>query len=129
MHEYLISVGSNIEPDLNIEKARDILAAECRLLGTSTVIETAPVGYQNQANFLNAAFMVESELDLDEFRAYLKRVELRLGREHGPIKSGPRTIDLDIIAYDREVVDASYTLQEYVRRPVDEILANFDIQL
>ena len=90
-HQCLISVGSNIDPQRNIERARDILARESRLIASATVIETKPVGYQDQANFLNGAFLVATPLDCASFRDYLKRVEDRLDRIRGPIKSGPRT--------------------------------------
>ncbi len=122
-HQCLISVGSNIDPQRHIEQARAILTAECRLIASSTIIETKPVGYQNQADFLNGAFLVATTLDCASFRAYLKRIEDRLGRIRGPIKSGPRTIDLDIVTWDGRVIDASGLEQDYVRIPVDEVLA------
>ncbi len=122
-HQCLISVGSNIDPQRHIDQARAILTRECRLIASSTIIETMPVGYQNQANFLNGAFLVATSLDREAFRAYLKRIEDRLGRVRGPIKSGPRTLDLDIVAWDGRVVDAESLTHDYVRIPVDEVLA------
>ena len=128
-HECLISVGSNIDPQHNIERARDILARECRLIASSSVIETKPVGYQDQANFLNGALLVMTTLERASFRAYLKRIEDRLGRIRGPIKSGPRTIDLDIVAWDGRVVDASGLEEDYVRIPVNELVAKTRLTL
>ncbi|MDW5378874.1 2-amino-4-hydroxy-6-hydroxymethyldihydropteridine diphosphokinase [Halomonas sp. HP20-15] len=128
-HQCLISVGSNIDPQCNIEQAKAILARENHLIASSTIIETKPVGYQDQANFLNGALLVVTTLDCVSFRAYLKRIEDRLGRIRGPIKSGPRTIDLDIVAWDGRVVDASGLDQDYVRIPVDELLAQTHMTL
>ncbi|GAA5168984.1 MULTISPECIES: 2-amino-4-hydroxy-6-hydroxymethyldihydropteridine diphosphokinase [Halomonadaceae] len=128
-HQCLISVGSNIDPQRNIERARDILARESRLIASATVIETKPVGYQDQANFLNGAFLVATPLDCASFRDYLKRVEDRLDRIRGPIKSGPRTIDLDIVAWNGRVIDASGLEEDYVRIPVDELIAKTHLTL
>jgi|SRR5690554_3852634 len=127
MYMYLISVGSNIEPQKNIEHARRVFEKETRLLGASRPIVTAPVGYQYQPDFLNCAFYVGSPLNPKDFRAFLKNVETRLGRVRGPIKSGPRTIDLDIIAIDNKIIDQSYYDQEYVRNPIDELIKEFGL--
>lgn len=128
-HECLISVGSNIDPRRHIAMATAILEAECRLLAASTIIETTPVGYQAQPNFLNGAYLVATPLDYDAFRQYLKQVEDRLGRRRGPIKSGPRTLDLDIVLWDRQVVDTDALQQDYVILPVREVLERTGIVL
>lgn len=122
-HECLISLGSNIQPEHHYAQALAILEQECELVASSQAIRTAPVGYQQQPDFLNAALLVRTVFDYAAFRAYLKDVEARLGRVRGPIKSGPRTMDLDIVAWDGEVVDNGYYHHDYVRGPVDELLA------
>ncbi len=129
MHECLISVGSNIEPARHIAQVQKILDEECELIKASRSIRTAPVGLQEQPDFLNAALLVKTSLEREAFRAYLKQVEDRLGRVRGPDKSGPRTMDLDIIAWDGEVVDEGYYRHDYVRHPVDEVLAGSGRQL
>lgn len=123
LHECLISLGSNIDPEHYFDQALMILSHECELLARSDTIRTAPVGYQQQPDFLNAALLVSTPLERDAFRAYLKEVENRLGRVRGAIKSGPRTMDLDMVAWDGEVVDQGYYHYDYVRMPVDEVLA------
>lgn len=124
LHECLISLGSNIDPDHYFDQALTILSHECELLAHSEAIRTAPVGYQQQPDFLNAALLVSTSLEREAFRAYLKEVENRLGRVRGAIKSGPRTMDLDMVAWDGEVVDEGYYQYDYVRTPVDEVLAS-----
>ncbi len=124
LHECLISLGSNIDPDHYVVMALDILSRECNLLARSKTIRTRPVGYQHQPDFLNAALLVSTPLEREAFRAYLKGVEDRLGRVRGAIKSGPRTMDLDIVAWDGEVVDDGYYRHDYVKKPVNEVLAS-----
>ena len=121
-HRTLISVGSNIEPEKNIAQAHEILATEENLIRAATAIKTVPVGYQNQPDFLNTAFLVETASDMETFNAYLKSVEIRIGRVKGPTKSGPRVIDLDIIIWDGVIVHEDYPDKSYVSTPIDELL-------
>lgn len=124
LHECFISLGSNIDPDYYFAQALEIISRECVLLARSAAIRTAPVGYQQQPDFLNAALLVSTPLEREAFRAYLKGVEDRLGRVRGAIKSGPRTMDLDIVAWDGQVVDNGYYQHDYVKTPIDEVLAS-----
>tara|TARA_R110002012_G_scaffold19440_4_gene70168 strand:+ start:921 stop:1364 length:444 start_codon:yes stop_codon:yes gene_type:complete len=121
-HECFISMGSNIDPEHYFVQALDIINHECELLAYSNAIRTPPVGYQQQPDFLNAALLVGTSLEREAFRSYLKEVENRLGRVRGAIKSGPRTMDLDIVAWDGQIVDEGYYKYDYVKKPIDEIL-------
>ena len=129
MYQAILSVGSNIEPQKNCQQAELILAAEHRLIDKSAYIVTAPVGYQDQDDFLNGAYWVETALTYAEFNQYLKAVEQRLGRVKGPIKSGPRTIDLDIIIWDQQVVHDDFHSKDYTKIPVNELLDRHGIQI
>ena len=125
-YKTIVSVGSNINPEENIAKTTEILSGECTLLGEATVIQTEPDGFKDQPDFLNGAYLLETDLPYDDFNAYLKAVEKRIGRVKGPIKSGPRAIDLDIIFWDGEVVHDDYrSNKEYVIQPVNELLDKF----
>ena len=56
-----LSLGSNIDPEANLPLCVALLAERCRVLAVSRVYETAPVGFAEQANFLNAAVLVEMD--------------------------------------------------------------------
>ncbi len=129
MAQYILGVGSNIEPRENVRRSAEILAAEHKLLGESNFITTSPVGFQDQDDFLNGAFLIESELGYEDLNRYLKEVEKRLGRVKGPIKSGPRTIDLDIIIMDGKIMHDDYHTADYTRIPVREIIERFEIKV
>lgn len=129
-HRVIVSVGSNIDPQVNLDQTKKIVAREMTLLGEATVIKTEPDGFKAQPDFLNGAWLMETRLPLEEFNAYLKAVEIRMGRVKGPIKSGPRTIDLDIIIWDGKIVHSDYLeRKDYVVRPVDELLRTHQIDL
>lgn len=76
------------------------------VLRTSSLVETRPVGGPSgQANFLNGAALIETTLGPAELLAALQGIERNLGRERVE-RFGPRTIDLDLLFYDSEVIES-----------------------
>ncbi len=96
-----IGFGSNLgDREAVFEKALERLHSNrfVSLKKVSPVYETEPVGYLPQGRFLNAVWEFETELPPQALFQELLRVENYFGRErHG--KNGPRTIDLDLLAY------------------------------
>jgi 2-amino-4-hydroxy-6-hydroxymethyldihydropteridine diphosphokinase len=72
----------------------------------SALRETEPVGYLDQPRFLNGAVALETTLAPRELLDALLAVERSLGRTRGGPRFGPRTIDLDLLLYGEESVDA-----------------------
>jgi 2-amino-4-hydroxy-6-hydroxymethyldihydropteridine diphosphokinase len=104
----LVSLGSNIEPEVNLPEAVRRLATRCHLLAVSPVYETRPVGTRNQANFLNAAVLIETDLTPVEFKSkVLQVIEDDLGRVRTGDKNAPRTIDLDISLFNDQVLETA----------------------
>lgn len=101
-----LSLGSNIQPEENLPAAIELLAARSKLLAVSPVWETRPVGRAGQPNYLNAAALVETGLTAQQFKGeLLHHIEQSLGRVRGPDKYGPRTIDIDLILFNREIFE------------------------
>ncbi len=103
-----VGLGANLgEREVTIRRALALLGERpgVEILLVSTLRETAPVGFVEQPAFLNGAAMLETTLEPDELLAELLAVELELGRERGPERNGPRTIDLDLLMYGDEIVD------------------------
>jgi 2-amino-4-hydroxy-6-hydroxymethyldihydropteridine diphosphokinase len=101
-----LALGSNIEPEANLPRAVSLLAERCRVLAVSRVYESAPVGNAGGANFLNAAVLVETPLDAADLKAgVLRPIESQLGRVRTADKNAPRTIDLDVALFNRDVLD------------------------
>lgn len=125
----IISVGSNIDPQKNCEAARSILQAETNFKTHAKYIVTKPWGYTNQADFLNGAFWLETELIFGAFNTYLKSVEKRLDRiKHGN-KAGPRTIDLDIIVWDNAIIVDDFYSKDFVNIPVSELIETYSLNI
>jgi len=73
----------------------------------SQLIETAPVGGpEDQTDYLNGVAELRCELPAEELLSVLQEVETSLGRER-LVKWGPRTIDLDLLLFDEQVIDTA----------------------
>ena len=129
-HFAVIALGSNLaNPAEQVRAALAELAAHphIRLEKTSSLYLTAPVGYDDQPDFVNAVCTVKTSLDgvalLAEF-----------GRER-TFRNAPRTLDLDIIDFDGiRSDDPHLTLphpraheRSFVMLPLAEILPNFEL--
>lgn len=102
-HIYL-ALGSNIEPrETYLAKALDALNAyqQITIVKKSSVYKTAPVGYTDQADFLNMVVEVDTSLLPLALLDVCQAIEKQLGRKRD-IRFGPRTIDLDILMYNQE---------------------------
>lgn len=128
-----IALGSNLESEFG-DRAANLREAVKRvgLLGkvraVSTFHDTEPVGYLTQPRFLNAAMLLETELEPLELMRGLLEIEQGMGRER-VIAKGPRVIDLDLLLYDAVVMNtAELTLphpemhdRRFVLEPLAEI--------
>jgi 2-amino-4-hydroxy-6-hydroxymethyldihydropteridine diphosphokinase len=106
MRRVFVLLGSNINKEINLPEAVRLLGQRCRIVAISSVYESVPVGLREQPTFLNAAVIVETPLSAVELKAGpLSEIERRLRRERQPDKNAPRTIDLDIVLFNDEVLD------------------------
>lgn len=102
-----VALGSNLgDPQSQVRRGLDALAAlpRTRLLAASRLHRTAPVGYADQPDFVNACALLETALPPRALLDALLAIERRHGRVRD-IPNGPRTLDLDIVLYGERVVD------------------------
>ncbi|MBX7258799.1 MAG: 2-amino-4-hydroxy-6-hydroxymethyldihydropteridine diphosphokinase [Candidatus Hydrogenedentes bacterium] len=103
--EAIVSVGSNIEPELNIPQAMTLLRDFVDLEAVSTFYRTAPLGRPEQPAFLNGVCLLETEGSPRWLKfEVLRHIESELGRERTTDKFAPRSIDLDIALFGEEIV-------------------------
>ena len=101
-----LGLGSNIEDRLEyLQSAVDALDAhpKLRVDAVSSVYETDPVGGPEQGPYLNMAVRAATLLSPRRLLKLALDVESALGRERGQ-RWGPRTIDVDILLYDRATI-------------------------
>lgn len=102
-----LSLGSNIQPEKHLTQAIYLLRTGCTVLNLSSAYRTAPQGFTQQADFLNMAVELTTNLEPITFKkAVLDWIEHKLGRQRDPAnKNAPRTIDLDIALWNQEVFE------------------------
>ncbi|ADL07346.1 2-amino-4-hydroxy-6-hydroxymethyldihydropteridine diphosphokinase [Thermosediminibacter oceani] len=105
MPRAFIALGSNLgNREKNIVEAIERMKRRgIKILKMSGIIETEPYGYTKQDKFLNAACLVETELNPRDLMDALLEIENDMGRER-KIRWGPRNIDLDLIFYEDLVI-------------------------
>lgn len=102
-----IGIGSNLDSPLQqVLMALETLAQlpHCRLVSSSSLYRSAPVGPQDQPDFINAVALLETTLTP---QALLERLHF-IEDAHGRVRKGrwgARTLDLDILLVDNEVID------------------------
>ena len=104
-----IALGSNLEdPEAQVRRGFDEIAAlpATKLIARSGLYRTAPVGYADQPDFVNACALVDTELAPRALLDGLLAIEKKHGRVR-TIRNGPRTLDLDIVLYGDRVIDDS----------------------
>lgn len=121
VNECIIGIGSNINPENNIQASLMLLAREVEVKGTSSWAKTTPIGITDQDDFVNGAVKIRTTMSMEELIYYLKRLEDRLGRDRTLPKFGPRVIDLDVIVWNDEIVDNDYYIRDFVRNAIDEL--------
>jgi 2-amino-4-hydroxy-6-hydroxymethyldihydropteridine diphosphokinase len=101
----VLALGANLgDRAATLQAAVDGLGAQTRVVAVSAIFETAPVGGPPQPDFYNAVVLVDTTLTASELLAVAHSLEATAGRvrlEHW----GPRTLDVDVLAYGDEHSD------------------------
>jgi len=110
-----VALGSNMgDRAVHLASARNRLATlpGTRLVATSRVEETAPIGPVPQGAFLNQMVLLETTLEPRELLGHLHAIESERGRERqAGVRWGPRTLDLDIVRWgERSVREPDLTI-------------------
>jgi 2-amino-4-hydroxy-6-hydroxymethyldihydropteridine diphosphokinase len=106
MEQVLIGFGSNLGDSVHIcVAAVERLRAHplLRVLKTSSFYRTSPLMLSDQPWFINGIVLCETDLSPEELLGVILEIEKDFGRDR-QIRWGPRTLDLDLLAYgDRQV--------------------------
>jgi 2-amino-4-hydroxy-6-hydroxymethyldihydropteridine diphosphokinase len=126
-HKVVIGLGSNINPETHLEKAVKELKSRFHVSRQSSWSRTKPLGITDQPDFLNGALLMETNLEQNALKHELQEIENRMGRDRSLPKNGPRVIDLDIVVWNKKIVDEDYYKRDFIRRGVAEILPDLNI--
>ena len=102
---YYISLGSNIGDRLdNISKALKLIQTKAIILKKSNFYITKPMYFNAQPYFINSVIKIDSQLNPFELLSFLNQIEIKLKRKR-IFKNSPRTIDLDILYYEKNIIN------------------------
>jgi 2-amino-4-hydroxy-6-hydroxymethyldihydropteridine diphosphokinase len=127
-----IALGSNLgDPVRQARTAIALLSGmpELSLQAVSSLYRSAPMGPQDQPDYINAVIALETSLTPLALLDLLQKIELEHGRERKDERWGPRTLDLDILLYGQEIINNprltvphyGMKLREFVIYPLLEI--------
>ncbi|MBT3993615.1 MAG: 2-amino-4-hydroxy-6-hydroxymethyldihydropteridine diphosphokinase [Gammaproteobacteria bacterium] len=111
--DVFFSIGSNINPEKNIQFAADQLKKIFIQLEYSSIYRTKAVGFKGDY-FLNLVAKTVTEISPEIIIKKLRKIEAETGREVGTSQFSSRTLDIDMILYGSQV-------DELIRVPRDDI--------
>jgi 2-amino-4-hydroxy-6-hydroxymethyldihydropteridine diphosphokinase len=118
----ILLLGSNIDPEENINAAIRMIGAVFPIEKVSSVWRSHSIGYPGP-DFLNLAVQVSSDFDLQYLKInIIQSIEESLGRIRESNKSAPRTIDIDVIVFHGVVVEERVWREPFIAVPISEIL-------
>jgi 2-amino-4-hydroxy-6-hydroxymethyldihydropteridine diphosphokinase len=126
-----LGLGSNLgrrEQFLKLALEKLSQSEKIELVQISPVYETEPVGLAGQDEFLNIAVEIKTPLLPEELMLHLEEIEQTVGKK-AEVKNGPREIDIDILLYDKDVVESEKLViphpglskREFALRPLLDI--------
>ena len=132
MGKAYLSLGSNQQPEANLRSAFAALRARFGDVIASVVYRFPAVGFDGP-DFLNAAAVIETDLDPFMLNDWLHALEDAHGRDRSGPRLGDRPLDIDIVFYDDLVLEGAGHLQlprdelkhAFVLKPLAEIAPDF----
>lgn len=107
MTRVYIALGSNLANPLHqVQSALNALAElpQTKLIATSSLYRTPPLGPQDQPDYLNAVVALDTDLSAENLLDHTQKIELEHGRVRKDERWGPRTLDLDILLFGDEII-------------------------
>ena len=110
MAKAYLSLGSNLDPEANLRSAIAALRERFGGVVLSPVYRTRAVGFDG-ADFLNAAAIIDTDLDPHALNTWLHALEDAHGRDRSGPRFGDRTLDIDIVLFDDRVLAGAGNLR------------------
>jgi 2-amino-4-hydroxy-6-hydroxymethyldihydropteridine diphosphokinase len=134
MNNAYLLIGGNLGDRLaNLKNAIQKIELHCgKIISSSAIYETAAWGFTEQPPFFNQALQLETAFSATELMQQLLTIELLLGRER-LLPLGPRSIDIDIIYFNNEIIQAELVTiphprmeqRNFVLIPLNEIAPSY----
>jgi len=131
MANVYLSIGSNIQRNTHITSGIDALKSRYKSITCSPIYESIAIGFEGD-NFYNLVTYFSTSDSIETLSKFLTKVEDENGRDRNGPKFGPRTLDLDLLLYDDQIIESDtlilprpeiYT-NAFVLRPLADIAGN-----
>tara|TARA_B100001093_G_scaffold391188_1_gene377592 strand:+ start:96 stop:572 length:477 start_codon:yes stop_codon:yes gene_type:complete len=103
MNEITISIGSNVNPSDNLERACDLIKNKFNLIKSSKIYSSKSEGFVGE-DFLNQVILCDTDLTFENVIKALKGIEVSMGRKKEKKKFSNRLIDLDLLTFGEEII-------------------------
>lgn len=125
MHRAYLNLGSNIQPEINLVKAVQLLKDYGEVRDVSNAWESEAIGMDGP-NYLNACLLFVSPIVQSNLKeTVIRPIEAQLGRQRSKNKYTPRTIDIDIILFDEKPYNYKFWNFAFVIVPLAEIYPEY----
>lgn len=135
MHKITLLFGSNLG---NSKKYIQDAIAELALhtgpnIFTSGMYASEPWGFESKNSFVNQAAIIDTDLNPVEILRIIQKIEAKLGRVRRYRSYTDRTIDIDILFYDNNIIETEeliiphprLTERKFVLTPLAELMPDF----
>ena len=137
MAQAFVALGSNLDdPRAQVLRGFEALdsLSRTRLVARSHLYRTPPWGLRDQPDFVNAVAEIDTQLAPAALLDALQVLEAQAGRVRG-VANGPRTLDLDLLLYGDDVIDAPglsvphprLAERAFVLVPLADVAPNLDV--
>lgn len=124
-HWVYLGFGSNIDPNINLSRAIQLISKEVHIEAVSSIYRTQAVGSKGP-DFLNAVVLIKTHLSCHDLKnTVIRDIENTLGRIRTSDKNAPRTIDIDILIEDDELYDEDIWEQAHLAIPLAELYPDY----
>ena len=112
--QVFIGLGSNLDhpsngsPQQQLQLAAEAIANDEQIFDVqmSSLYSSSPMGPKNQPDYINAVARLRCQCSADELLEKLQKIEMEFGRVRNAERWGPRTLDLDILLFDQQIIQS-----------------------
>jgi len=131
-----LSLGTNLGHRLtNLNEALLLISnnTDIKVLSKSKVYETSPMENKNQDYFLNQVIEIKTKIEPIDLLNFTQKIESKMGREKHSKKYQPRIIDIDILSYNKLILDkqnlciphSKIKFRKFILKPWTDISPNY----
>lgn len=135
INQVILLLGSNLGDKQNylVDACNYIIEEIGEIIKISGVYVSEPWGFESQLSFLNQVLVVQTHLEANEILSKIHNIEKKLGRIRSKLGYQNRTIDIDILFFNDDIIESQSLsiphprmhLRRFTLEPLAEIASDF----